>query len=158
MATTGSTGGLGPNGTNLVDRTKLTTQGDAYENLNMESFIKLMVTEMQNQDPLNPMDNAQMLEQLSSMQSINSTKKLTTTLDAVLLGQNLSNAGSLIGKTINGLTADGEDVTGKVDQATLVGNVPYLNVGDKSIPIGNVRYIMPEGSEVVENPDGGSDS
>ncbi len=50
------------------------------------------------------------------MQSINSTKKLTTTLDAVLLGQNLSNAGSLIGKTINGLTDDGEDVTGKVDR------------------------------------------
>jgi flagellar basal-body rod modification protein FlgD len=151
MATTSSTGGLGPNGTNLVDRTKLTTQQDAYDNMNMESFIQLMVTEMQNQDPLNPMDNAQMLQQLSSMQSINSTKKLTTTLDAVLLGQNLSNAGSLIGKTINGLTADGEDVTGKVEQATLVGNVPYLNVGDKSIPISNVKYIMPEGSTVVDD-------
>lgn len=151
MATTSSTGGLGPNGTNLVDRKKLATQQDAYDNLNMESFIQLMVTEMQNQDPLNPMDNAQMLQQLSSMQSINSTKKLTTTLDAVLLGQNLSNAGSLIGKTINGLTADGEDVTGKVDQATLVGNVPYLNVGDKSIPISNVKYIMPEGATVVDD-------
>jgi flagellar basal-body rod modification protein FlgD len=153
MATTSSTGGLGANGTNLVDRTKLASQSDAYESLDMESFIKLMITEMQNQDPLNPMDNAQMLDQLSSMQSINSTKKLTTTLDSVLLGQNLANAGSLIGKTINGLTKDGEDVTGKVDQATLVGNVPYLNVGDKSVPISNVRYIMPEGATVVDNPD-----
>ena len=157
MATT-STGGLGANGTNLVDKTKLATHQDAYDNLNMESFIQLMVTEMQNQDPMNPMDNAQMLQQLSSMQSINSTKKLTTTLDAVLLGQNLSNAGSLIGKTINGLTADGDEVTGKVDQATLVGNVPYLNVGDKSVPIGNVRYIMPEGAVVVDDPEGSSES
>jgi flagellar basal-body rod modification protein FlgD len=153
-----ATSGIGSSAS-TIDRSKLPQQVDAYDSLKMEDFLKLMITEMQNQDPLNPMDNAQLLEQVSSMQSINSTKKLTTTLDAVLLGQNLSNAGSLIGKTINGLTADGEDVTGKVEQATLVGNVPYLNVGDKSIPIGNVRFIMPEGSEVVDTPpDGGGTS
>jgi flagellar basal-body rod modification protein FlgD len=152
------TTGIGSTGTSGIDRSKLPTQTDAYGDLQMEDFIKLMITEMQNQDPLNPMDNTQLLQQMSQMQSINSTTKLTSTLDAVLLGQNLANAGALIGKTINGLSADGEDVTGKVDQATLVGNVPYLNVGDKSVPIKNVRYIMPEGATVVETPTDGSDS
>jgi flagellar hook assembly protein FlgD len=102
------------------------------------------------------MDNTELLQQMSQMQSINSTTKLTTTLDAVLMGQNLANAGSLIGKTINGLSDTGEDVTGKVDQATLVGNVPYLNVGDKTVPIKNVRYIMPEGAKVVDAPTDGA--
>lgn len=143
---------IGSIGTSTLDRSKLPQQTDAYSNLKIEDFIKLMITELQNQDPLNPMDNGQLLQQLSSMQTINSTSKLTTTLDSVLLGQNLANAGALIGKTINGLTADGEDVTGKVEQATLVGNVPYLNVGDKSVPIANVRYIMPEGAQVIETP------
>jgi flagellar basal-body rod modification protein FlgD len=147
-----ATDAIGSTGTNSVDRSKLPQQTDAYANLKMEDFLKLMITEMQNQDPLNPMDNSQLLQQLSSMQSINSTTKLTTTLDAVLLGQNLANAGALIGKTVNGLTADGEDVTGKVEQATLVNNVPYLTIGDKSIPISNVRYIMPEGAEVIDTP------
>jgi len=148
MATTG----IGSTIANAVDRSKLPQQTDAYANLQMEDFLKLMITEMQNQDPLEPMDNGQLLQQVAQMQSINSTSKLTTTLDSVLLGQNLSNAGALIGKTVNGLTAEGEDVTGKVDQATLVGNVPFLNIGDKMIPIANVRYIMPEGSEVVDTP------
>ena len=99
-----------------------------------------------------------MLAQLSQMQQLNSSKKLNTTLDSVLLGQNLANAGSLIGKVVNGLTEEGKDVTGKVDQATLVGNIPYLNIGDQRIPISNVRYIMPEGSTVVDNPDAADDA
>jgi flagellar basal-body rod modification protein FlgD len=144
-----ATDAVGSSGTSAtkVDRTKLKAQTDAYDNLNMEDFVKLMVSELQNQDPLNPMDNSQMLQQLSQMQSINSSKKLTETLDSVLLGQNLANASNLIGKVVVGLTADGKEVTGTVDKATLVNNVPYLNVGNDSIPIANVKYILPAGTE-----------
>ena len=136
--------------TNVADRLNLPQQTDAFDDLNIEDFIKLMVSELQNQDPLNPMDNAQILQQVSQMQSLTATEKLTTTLDSVLLGQNLANAGSLIGKTVNGLTEDGKDVTGEVEQATLVNNVPYLKIGSDNIPISNVRYIMPEGAQVID--------
>lgn len=146
MADTGTTIGSKLS-SDPFDRSKLPQQADAFGSLGLEQFIKLMVTELQSQDPLNPMDNSQLLDQLSQMQSITSTKKLNETLDSVLLGTNLSNAGALIGKTINGLTDDGTEVTGIVDQATLVSNTPYLNVGDKSIKISNVRYIFPEGTE-----------
>jgi flagellar basal-body rod modification protein FlgD len=141
-------------GNKTIDRSKLPQQTDKFAAIGLEQFITLMTTELQNQDPLNPMDNAQLLDQLANMQSITSTKKLTETLDAVMLGQNLSNAGGLIGKIVNGLTDAGDEVTGEVDKATLVGNVPYLNIGDKSIRISNVRYIFPPGTdldEVAEN-------
>jgi flagellar hook assembly protein FlgD len=131
-----------------VDRSKLPTQSDKFSSIGLEQFITLMVTELQNQDPLNPMDNAQLLDQLSNMQSITSTKKLTETLDAVMLGQNLSNAGGLIGKVVNGLTDAGDEVTGTVDKATLSGNVPYLNIGDQSIRISNVRFIFPPDTDL----------
>jgi flagellar basal-body rod modification protein FlgD len=138
----------GTTGANTVDRSKLPTQSDKFSSIGLEQFITLMVTELQNQDPLNPMDNAQLLDQLSNMQSISSTKKLTETLDAVMLGQNLSNAGGLIGKVVNGLTDTGDEVTGTVDKATLAGNIPYLNIGDKSIRISNVRYIFPPDTDL----------
>lgn len=141
MAT--DTTGIGSSTTPKVDRSTLKPQVDAFTNLQIEDFIKLMVTELQNQDPLNPMDNSQILEQMSQMQSINSTQKLNTTLDAVLLGQNLSNAGSLIGKTIVGLTDKGADVTGQVESVTIVGGVPRLIVGEDSIALNNVRLILP---------------
>ena len=116
---------------------------DAFTDLGIEDFIKLMVTELQNQDPLNPTDNNQILQQMSQMQSISSTQKLNTTLDSVLLGQNLSNAGSLIGKTVVGLTDKGDDVTGKVDSVTVLSGVPRLVIGDDSIALSNVRLILP---------------
>jgi flagellar basal-body rod modification protein FlgD len=138
----------GTTGGKTVDRSKLPTQSDKFSSIGLEQFITLMVTELQNQDPLNPMDNAQLLDQLSNMQSITSTKKLTETLDAVMLGQNLSNAGGLIGKVVNGLTDAGDEVTGTVDKATLSGNIPYLNIGDQSIRISNVRYIFPPDTDL----------
>jgi flagellar basal-body rod modification protein FlgD len=143
----------GTSGTKTVDRSKLPQNSDKFSSIGLEQFITLMVTELQNQDPLNPMDNAQLLDQLANMQSITSTKKLTETLDAVMLGQNLSNAGGLIGKIVNGLTDKGDEVTGLVDKATLVGNVPYLNVGDKSIRISNVRYIYPPDTDLDDIAD-----
>ena len=138
-----------------VDRSKLKPVTDKFSDLAIEDFIKLMVTELQNQDPLNPMDNAQILQQMSQMQSIQSTTKLNTTLDAVLLGQNLSNAGSLIGKTIVGLTDKGADITGEVESVTIVNGTPRLIVGEESIALNNVRLILPP--EAAEGTDGAGD-
>lgn len=129
--------------TPIVDKSKLKPVSDAFTDMGIEDFIKLMVTELQNQDPLNPTDNAQILQQMSQMQSISSTQKLNTTLDAVLLGQNLSNAGSLIGKTVVGLTDKGKDITGNVDSVTVLSGVPRLVIGDESIALNNVRLILP---------------
>ena len=42
----------------------------ALQNLNMNDFLKLMISELQNQDPLNPMDNSQLLQQISQMREI----------------------------------------------------------------------------------------
>ncbi|MGC3966691.1 MAG: flagellar hook capping FlgD N-terminal domain-containing protein [Pirellulales bacterium] len=141
MAT--DTSGVGSTTTPKVDRSKLKPVSDKFSDLAIEDFIKLMVTELQNQDPLNPMDNAQILQQMSQMQSIQSTQKLNTTLDSVLLGQNLSNAGSLIGKTIVGLNDAGKDVTGLVESVTIVSGTPRLIVGKDSIALNNVRLILP---------------
>ncbi len=143
MATDTSSVGGSSTSSPIVDKSKLKPVSDAFTDLGIEDFIKLMVTELQNQDPLNPTDNNQILQQMSQMQSISSTQKLNTTLDSVLLGQNLSNAGSLIGKTVVGLTDKGDDVTGKVDSVTVLSGVPRLVIGDDSIALSNVRLILP---------------
>lgn len=139
-----------------ADLSRYKANTDKFEDLQIEDFIKMMVAELQNQDPLNPMDNAQILQQMSQMQSLNSTEKLNTTLDAVLLGQNLSNAGSLIGKTIVGLNDKGKDVTGEVESVTIVGGVPRLIVGEESISLNNVRLILPP--EATDGTDTGTDT
>jgi flagellar basal-body rod modification protein FlgD len=101
---------------------------DAINDVDLSSFLKLMITELQNQDPLNPMDNKDMLAQLSQIRSIGATDKLTKTLDSVLLGQNISSATNLIGADISALSDDSQTVNGIVDRVSIEKGSPKLHV------------------------------
>lgn len=76
-----------------------------------DRFLKLLVTQMKNQDPLNPLDNAQVTSQLAQINTVNGIEKLNNTLSAMsasfLSGQSLQSA-SLIGRTV---LADGNTLT-----------------------------------------------
>jgi len=115
---------------------------DALANVDIDAFLELFIAELQNQDPLNPMDNAQMVEQISQIREVGATDKLTNTLEAVLLGQNLASATNLIGQNIVALDDEGNDITGKVDKITVTNGEPKLHVGDSEISITNVREIL----------------
>lgn len=125
MAVT-STTSLTSNSTNSSKSSGLTA--DAINDVDLSSFLKLMITELQNQDPLNPMDNKDMLAQLSQIRSIGATDKLTKTLDSVLLGQNISSATNLIGADISALSDDSQSVEGVVDRVSIDKGVPKLHV------------------------------
>ena len=101
---------------------------DAINNLDLGSFLTLMIKELQNQDPLNPMDNSQMLTQLSEIRQVGSTDKLTSTLNSVLLGQNISKPTNLIGANITALSDDNQQVTGVVDKVSITDGTPKLHV------------------------------
>lgn len=115
----------------------------ALRGLDMDHFLTLMITELQNQDPLNPMDNAQILQQISQIREIEATSSMQQTLDAVLLGQNLANASGLIDKNVTALTETGDRVQGKVASVSVADNKVQLSIGDKKVPLGNVSEILP---------------
>jgi flagellar basal-body rod modification protein FlgD len=117
---------------------------DAYDKLDLNKFIDLLVAEFQNQDPTNPMDNAQILQQISQIREIAANDKLTESLNSVALGQSVSTASTLLGKTITGLDADSNKVTGKVDSVTVADGVTTLHVGEKTVELKNVGEILPE--------------
>ncbi len=123
--------------------------GNGLQDVNVDQFLKLMIAELQNQDPLDPMQNSEMMQQLSQMRSIGATDKLTTTLDAVLVGQNLTTASALIGKQVNALTDAGSNVQGMVDRVTVVpadsgtAATVRIHIGDDSVALRNVREILP---------------
>jgi flagellar basal-body rod modification protein FlgD len=64
-----------------------------------DRFLKLLVTQMKNQDPLNPLDNAQVTSQLAQISTVNGIEKLNTTLQAMAngftAGQSLQAAGMI---------------------------------------------------------------
>ena len=124
------------NTSSTTDRT-----GDAFNELSMDSFLKMMIAELQNQDPMNPMDNAQMLTQISQIRSIASNDKLTTTLENVSRGQSFSTASTLIGKTVTGVNTLGNEITDTVDRVVFEDGVPKLHVGSSIVPLDNITAI-----------------
>src|SRR6266576_234966 len=85
------------------------------KDLDINQFLQLMVSELTHQDPLNPMDNTQLVQQIGELRSIAASDQLTTTLQSLQTQQSLTTASALIGKTVTAMGSDNKDITGTVD-------------------------------------------
>ena len=132
-ATSGSTGTSSSSSANT----------DRMQSLGVQDFTKMLVAELTNQDPMEPMKNSDMLQQISQIRAISSSDQLSTTLQSVLLGQNVATAGNLIGRSVTGLDGNGERVNGKVSSVSISSGSAVLNVGSSTIDLKNVTQISP---------------
>lgn len=64
------------------------------------TFMQLLVAQLQNQDPLNPMDNSQMTSQLAQINTVNGIQQLNTTMSSMATQSAATQASSLIGRTV----------------------------------------------------------
>lgn len=71
-----------------------------------DTFLTLLVTQMKNQDPLNPTDNTEYIAQLASFSAVEQQTQTNDKLDLILSYMSIDQASSLIGKHI--VSADGE--------------------------------------------------
>lgn len=77
------------------------TSGNGAESLDMNSFMKLLTTQLQNQDPTNPTDNSQMIAQLAQFSSLQGISQLNTTVNgfqSTLQSSQIMQAAALVGK------------------------------------------------------------
>jgi flagellar basal-body rod modification protein FlgD len=65
-----------------------------------DRFLKLLVTQMRNQDPMNPMDNAQVTTQLAQISTVGGIDKLNSSLSAMSSAMSATQNASLIGRTV----------------------------------------------------------
>lgn len=122
-----------------------------------DRFLKLLVAQMQNQDPLNPMDNAQVTSQMAQINTVSGIEKLNSTLTSLLGGFNSAQplqAASLLGRDVlapgssmilsNGEAQGGAVLTQSVDNLTVTikdaaGRVLHTSdLGPQTA--GNVRF------------------
>jgi flagellar basal-body rod modification protein FlgD len=119
-----------------------------FNSLDTNEFLKLLISELQNQDPLNPMDNGEMVQQIGQIRSIGATDDLTGTLSTLRESQDLVTASGLIGQKIQGLADDASAVDGVVDRVTVDADAKNatrkvkVHVGDKTMDIKNIRTIL----------------
>lgn len=98
--------------------------------LDYDAFLKLLMAEMKNQDPTNPIDSAQYVAQLATFSSVEQAIKTNAKLDGLMTQMALSQADGIIGRTIT--SADGS-VSGEVTALRVVsgGAVAVLEDGSE---------------------------
>ncbi|MBI1369515.1 MAG: hypothetical protein GC162_12785 [Planctomycetes bacterium] len=99
-----------------------------YADLSSEDFLKIIMTELQSQDPLSPQDSSKLLDQISSLRNIESQLKLNDNLQAMVLQNQVSSAGGLIGKVVAGLDANNNKVGGLVSSVRVVDDNVMLEL------------------------------
>lgn len=113
----------------LVTQTTSTpAQTGAGAQLGATAFLSLLTTELQNQDPLNPMDSTQSVTQLAQFQALQSQVTLADSFTSFQNNFQISQAASLIGLTVAVNTTDGSGntstQTGVVSGIQVVNGVP----------------------------------
>ncbi len=106
-----------------------------------QSFLKLLIAEMKNQDPTKPMDSTQYVAQLATFSQVEQSVQTNTKLGQIMQSSALSQADALIGRSIT--SADGK-TTGTVASVTLSssGLIAVLQDGTQ-VPVGAGVSIKP---------------
>src|ERR1700722_236592 len=100
---------LGSNGSTPTNSSSGTSSNTS---LTPNDFIHFMVTELQNQDPLNPTDSGQMLSQMSEIGQLQSSSTLTSSLTGMVQQNQVAAASAMIGKLVQGTDANKNPMTG----------------------------------------------
>lgn len=114
-----------------------TSQVNGKNTLDNEAFLKLLVAQLKNQDPLQPMDDKEFIAQIAQFSTLESTQN-------VYAGVNQLKALDLIGKNISAMPTNGDETIVGVVQGVRVdkGNA-YVIVNGVDIPVENILTVAP---------------
>ena len=94
-STTSTTGTTGTTSTTTGNNLAITSGTDLQS-----TFLQMLVAQLKNQDPLNPMDNSQMTTQLAQINTVSGIQQLNTTTSSMLTQNAATQASSMIGRTV----------------------------------------------------------
>jgi flagellar basal-body rod modification protein FlgD len=120
----------------LINVNQPTSTPTSQSTLGPDSFLQLLTTEMQNQDPTNPQDPTQSVTQLAQMSQLQYQEQTAKAFQNFQSTFGVMQASSLIGKQATVVTGNGSDnsstVTGTVTSIAVQNGAPYFTMKDSS--------------------------
>ena len=102
--------------------------------------MQLLLAQLQNQAPLNPLKDNEFMAQLVQMQMTEQIGRLNETASAAARSQALAQGASLIGRQVQALTSDG-NVLGIVESVLVNGGEISLDLGTAIVRLADVRTV-----------------
>ncbi len=137
---TNTTGTNGTTGTQLSPTgTSGTSFANPSTNLGENDFLKLMMDQLQNQDPLNPSDPTQYMAELANFSSLEQQTQIASSTSSAATQQASTSALGLLGHTVSYKDASGVTQTGTVSKVDFTSSGPALTIGTASgISLGSI--------------------
>ncbi|MDR1000681.1 MAG: hypothetical protein LBL96_07785 [Clostridiales bacterium] len=110
--------------------------------LNKDDFLKLLLTELKYQDPLNPTDDKQFIAQMAQFSSLEQMQNISKSMS-------MAQSYSLLGKYVKASRDrnDGSEMEGVVDAVIMKSGVPYIKVGSDEAMLDAVRVVTQDAPE-----------
>ncbi|MCX2851130.1 flagellar hook assembly protein FlgD [Bacillus sp. KeR2] len=122
-------------GASTVSSAKSTSAVNSSTNLGKDEFLKILMTQVQNQDPLNPVDDKEFISQMATFSSLEQMMNMNTTMTKFVENQDpFTMYVNWIGKNVTFSDSDGKD------QTSPVNSVKHSN--------GNYVLVLENGKEV----------
>lgn len=124
-----------------------------------QSFMRLIIEQLKNQDPMSPMQSSEFTQQLATINSLEQLISMNQLMKEVVSGGKLGEATVLIDRYVEGLDAANTLVEGYVDSVEIIEGEPMLKIGDKLLMLDQVVTVyshVPVGP-VVPLGDGGDE-
>lgn len=114
----------------------------AVSAVGQDQFLQLLIAQLQNQDPLNPLTDQQFISQLTSLNTVQGIQSLNANFAQMLQLQQLTQGASLIGKTVE-YTPTGRETTatGVVSALTAQDGTFVLTVGNDRIGLDQITVV-----------------
>lgn len=132
----------------------------ADETLGKDAFLQLLVSQLQNQDPLEPTANDEFVAQLAQFSTLEGIEEMNENLVGLavlqqgnaLLSQ-LTDSSALIGKSVRFLSpSNGEELTGLVDSVKIDEGFATLSINGQDVSLGNVLEVEGAQPEPTAEP------
>ena len=120
-----------------------TKSEDKVAALGKDDFLKLLVAQLQHQDPMQPTDNAEYMGQLAQFSTLEQITNVGKEMERLRTSSQVDQAVALIGKEVGYTTADDTTATGVVDAVSIDDGEIHLKVGDTKISPSDVVSVRP---------------
>lgn len=128
-------------GIDSITGTTSTSETTSSDELDKNQFLLLLITQLKNQDPLEPMKNEDFIAQLATFSSLEQMVDLNDQFGQMLSLDTFNLANTFIGKEVYWFDGDGEQQSGIVDYVELYADEPYLYVGETGLTLSSIYAV-----------------
>lgn len=109
--------------------------------LDKDAFLKLFIAQLKYQDPMNPQDSSTFMNQMAQFSTMEQLQNLNTSMGNLINMQNVTEAASLVGRTVTVNGTDGKEINGTVEKVLVSADANKIVINGESYDMSSISQV-----------------